>query len=300
MNDDTNKATEAESEVAAEDVVTDEVATDEVATDEVATDEVATDEVATDDAATEVSVADDAGLEESSEEAVAEEAGGSPDDGVAPSEAEGQSEAEEDTPRGVRTGPIEEIIEEEDDAANQPKQWYILKVQVNREDSIRDALARRVKIEGLDDYFGEIIVPTEDVVEFTKSGKRKVVKKKLYPGYILVNMVINDDSWFLVRETPGIGDFTGSAGKPTPMEMHEVERILALTNPVVVDEETDKPRVNIPFVVGDRVRVKEGNFENFEGAVDGLDESNGRVIVMINIFGRQVPVEFEHWQIEKV
>ena len=86
--------------------------------------------------------------------------------------------------------------------------WYILKVQSNREDSIRDGLQRRVAIAGLDDYFGEIIVPTEMVTEF-KGGKKRVVKRKLYPGYIVVHMEINDDTWFLVRETPGIGDFTG-------------------------------------------------------------------------------------------
>jgi transcription termination/antitermination protein NusG len=103
-----------------------------------------------------------------------------------------------------------------------------LKVQVNREDSIREALIRRIKIEGLEGYFGDIIVPTEDVAEYSKSGKRRIVKRKLYPGYLLVNMAITDDTWFLVRETPGVGDFTGSAGKPTPMDVHEVERILRL------------------------------------------------------------------------
>ena len=94
--------------------------------------------------------------------------------------------------------------------------WYILKVQTNREESIADALQRKIAIEGLDQYFGEIIVPTEKVTEF-KAGKKKVVKRKLYPGYIVVHMAINDDTWFVVRETPGIGDFTGSGGKPTPM-----------------------------------------------------------------------------------
>ena len=178
------------------------------------------------------------------------------------------------------------------------KRWYILKVQVNREDSIRDALQRRVKIEGLDEYFGDIVVPTEDVAEFTKSGKRRIVKKKLYPGYIMVHMVINDDTWFAVRETPGIGDFTGSAGKPTPMEQSEVERILNLGD---TEEDGDSQiKTSIPYSPGDRVRVKEGYFQNFEGEVDTVDEANGRVTVMINIFGRSTPVELEHWQIESV
>ncbi len=178
------------------------------------------------------------------------------------------------------------------------KKWYILKVQVNREESIRRALERRVKVAGLEEYFGEIVVPTEDVAEYNKSGKRRIVKKKLYPGYIMINLVLNDDTWFLVRETPGIGDFTGSAGKPTPMEPHEVQRIVMSTRGV--EEGVSPVKTSIPFKPGDRVRVKEGYFENFEGDVEAIDEANGRVTVMINIFGRSTPVELEHWQVEAV
>lgn len=178
------------------------------------------------------------------------------------------------------------------------KDWYILKVQVNREDSIRDALLRRIKIEGLEEFFGDIIVPTEEVAEFNKSGKRRVVRRKLYPGYILVHMVINDDTWFLVRETPGVGDFTGSAGKPTPMEPRDVERILRLG--AAQEERGGQIKTAIPFKAGDRVRVKDGHFQNFEGEVDAIDEANGRITVMINIFNRSTPVELEHWQVESV
>ena len=175
--------------------------------------------------------------------------------------------------------------------------WYILKVQSNRENSICDGLRRRVAVAGLDEFFGDILVPTEDVAEY-KNGKRRVVKRKLYPGYIVVNMVINDETWFLVRETPGIGDFTGAAGNPTPMLPHEVDRIVKSSRP---DEETEETiKTAIPFKVSDRVRIKEGTFENFEGDVEGIDEANGRVTVMINIFGRSTPVELEHWQIEAV
>ncbi len=178
------------------------------------------------------------------------------------------------------------------------KDWYILKVQVNREDSIREALLRRIKIEGVEESFGEIVVPTEDVAEFNKSGKRRVVKKKLYPGYILVNMSINDDTWFLVRETPGVGDFTGSAGKPTPMDPVEVERILKVSTKE--EDGGGQIKTAIPFRAGDRVRVKDGYFQNFEGDVEAIDEANGRITVMINIFGRSTPVELEHWQVEAV
>ena len=191
-----------------------------------------------------------------------------------------------------------ETSSETEDTSDEPKMdWYILKVQSNRENSICDGLKRRVSVAGLDEYFGEILVPTEDVAEF-KNGKRRVVKRKLYPGYIVVHMVINDDTWFLVRETPGIGDFTGAAGKPTPMLKNEVERIVKSAFPEEEDQETIKTA--IPFKVGDRVRIKEGTFENFEGDVEGIDEANGRVTVMINIFGRSTPVELEHWQAEAV
>jgi transcription termination/antitermination protein NusG len=171
--------------------------------------------------------------------------------------------------------------------------WYILKVQSNREESIREGLLRRVAIAGLDRYFGDVIVPTEKVTEF-KGGKKRVIKRKLYPGYIVVHMEINDDTWFLVRETPGIGDFTGAAGHPSPMLPHEVQRIVAKA-----EEKSEKaPKLKIGFNEGERVKIKEGTFENFEGDVESIDQTNGQVTVMINIFGRSTPVTLEYWQIE--
>jgi transcriptional antiterminator NusG len=177
-------------------------------------------------------------------------------------------------------------------------QWYILKVAFNREDTIREALEKRIKLSSLKEYFGEILVPTEDVVVFTREGKKRIVKRKLYPGYLMIQMIINDDTWFLVRETPGIGDFTGTYGKPTPMTDADVERIVKLVHPDVDQEQG--PKTSIPFRPGDRVRVKEGNFQSLEGDVDRIDEANGRVTVIINIFGRSTPVELDHWQIESL
>ncbi|MEX2315900.1 MAG: transcription termination/antitermination protein NusG [Pirellulales bacterium] len=171
--------------------------------------------------------------------------------------------------------------------------WYILKVQSNRERSISEALERKMRIEGLDRYFDQVIVPTEKVTEF-KGGKKKVVERKLYPGYIVVHMHINDDTWFAVRETSGVGDFTGAGGKPTPMLPHEVARIVQTEE----EETSETPKLDIKFSSGDKVKVKEGNFENFEGEVSTIDEASGRVVVMINIFGRSTPVELEYWQIE--
>jgi transcription termination/antitermination protein NusG len=173
--------------------------------------------------------------------------------------------------------------------------WYILKVQSNRERSIAEALERKMRIEGLDRYFDQAIVPTEKVTEF-KGGKKKVVERKLYPGYIVVHMHINDDTWFAVRETSGVGDFTGAGGKPTPMLSQEVARIIQTEEEVT----SEAPKLDIRFTSGDKVKVKEGNFENFEGEVNTIDEASGRVTVMINIFGRSTPVELEYWQIEAV
>ena len=175
-------------------------------------------------------------------------------------------------------------------------EWFILKVQSNREDSIRESLLRRINVAGLGDAFDQIIVPIEKVSEF-KNGKKRVVKRKLYPGYLVVHMEYNDDTWYLVRETPGIGDFTGSGGKPTPMAPHEVSKIISIIEP---DKEQEAPRLMIPFKRGERVKITEGTFENFEGEVDHIDEANGRVTVMINIFGRSTPVELEYWQIDKL
>ena len=205
------------------------------------------------------------------------------------------------------TGSVDEDVEpleldletESEDEDENRKQWYILKVQVNREDSIRQALQRRYLRDGLEEYFGDVVVPTEDVAEFTKSGKRRIVKRKLYPGYIMVHMAINDDTWFVVRETPGIGDFTGSGGRPTPMDAVDVERILKVGKPEEEASDTTV-RAAIPFAPNDQIRVKEGNFQNFEGTVETIDEAKGHVTVLFSIFGRPTPVELPHWQIEKL
>src|SRR6185312_10314076 len=218
---------------------------------------------------------------------------------VGPSEVEREQEAAESEEEEVEAAEPKRSAPEtpapEPEPEGRPlgeKRWYILKVQSNREDSIRDALQRRIAVAGLQDAFDEIIVPIEMVSEF-KNGKKRVVKRKLYPGYLVVHMELNEDTWFLVRETPGIGDFTGSGGKPSPMLPHEVARIVSKNDEKVEDQ----PRVLIGFHSGDRVRIKEGTFENFEGEVHNIDTANGRVTVMINIFGRSTPVELEHWQI---
>jgi transcriptional antiterminator NusG len=210
-------------------------------------------------------------------------------------EAEGEeadAEIAEEQVAVAPKGPIEETPEEEEAIR---MDWYILKVQSNRERTIAEALERKMKIEGYERYFDQAIVPTEKVTEF-KGGKKKVVERKLYPGYIVVHMHINDDTWFAVRETSGVGDFTGAGGKPTPMLASEVARIIQTEE----EETSEAPKLDIKFAAGDKVKVKEGNFESFEGEVNTIDEASGRVTVMINIFGRSTPVELEYWQIEAV
>lgn len=214
---------------------------------------------------------------------------------VSDDEELGEDDEDEDV------SPIEEFVDESVVADDDVEMdWYILKVQVNRENSICDALRRRVKVAGMDQFFGDVLVPTEDVREFNKAGKQRIVKRKLYPGYIVVNMAINDDSWFLVRETSGIGDFTGAAGKPAPLSSEEISRIIATSKPQEEEEGEENIKTAIPFKVGDRVRVKEGYFQNHEGEVSDVDERNGRITVMINIFGRPNPVELDHWHVENV
>ncbi len=196
--------------------------------------------------------------------------------------------------------PIEEFVEDavavEDDIE---MDWYILKVQVNREKGICENLQRQVRQAGMERYFGEVLVPTEDVREFKKDGKQKITKRKLYPGYVVVNMAINDDSWFLVRETSGIGDFAGASGRPAPLTQKEINRILQAARPEDRGEE-DTIKTAIPFKIGERVRIKEGYFQNYEGDISNIDERNGRIEVMIDIFGRPNPVDMDHWHAEKV
>lgn len=194
---------------------------------------------------------------------------------------------------------MDETTEQTTDAAGDSgMQWYVLKVQSNREKSIRDTLIRRIKREGLEEDFGEIVIPTEKIVE-TKGGKKKVKEQKLFPGYMMIQMRLTDESWYLVRDTSGVGDFTGGAGHPVPMEEHEVRRMLGETEEGEEAPEA-QPVVKFSIEVGDTVKVKEGAFESFEGTVDALDPASGKVKVMIEIFGRSTEVELEHWQVEKV
>ena len=182
----------------------------------------------------------------------------------------------------------------------QPLQWYVLKVQSNREKSIKDALIRRIKRDGLEDHFGEIHIPVEKVVE-TKDGKRRVREQKLFPGYMMIHMCLNDETWYLVRDTGGVGDFTGSAGRPSAMPESEIKKMLG-PGTVVEGEEvrpSERPVMRFSVGEGDLVKVKTGAFQGFEGTVEKLDETTGKVKVVCQVFGRPTEVELDHHQVEK-
>ncbi len=186
-------------------------------------------------------------------------------------------------------------IDPDDDEPPPELVWYVLKVQSSREDTIRDALERRVKIQGLERFFNRIVVPTEKITEI-RNNKKRIVERKSYPGYIMVEMELNEKTWFVVRETPGVGDFVGAHGTPTKMTDAEVNQMLG--------QETAKteeaPRVRIDVERGDRVKIKDGPFENFEGTVEEVIEARGLVKVMLIIFNRPTPVDLEYWQVERI
>lgn len=173
-------------------------------------------------------------------------------------------------------------------------QWYVLRVQSNREGKVRDTLEKRVKMAGLEDRIAQIIVPSEQVTEI-RSGKRRVTERKIYPGYIMAQMDMDEDAWFLVRETPGIGDFVGAHLKPVPMSDREVEKMLGQ-----MEEKDEEPKLKIDFKVGDTVKIKEGPFENFDGVVEEVIPSKGLVRAVVTIFGRATRVELEYWKLEAV
>ncbi|MEM1062414.1 MAG: transcription termination/antitermination protein NusG [Planctomycetota bacterium] len=176
--------------------------------------------------------------------------------------------------------------------------WYVLKVASNREKTAKAALERQIARDDLGDYFGEVLIPTRKIVE-AKGGKKKVIEEKLFPGYIMVQMLINDDTWYVLRNSTGVGGFTGPDGEPVPMSDAEVAAMLGTDKPE--EEAGDEPaKVKIDFAVGETVKIKDGPFESFEGSIESVDELHGKVTVLVEIFGRPTPTELEYWQVEKI
>ena len=175
------------------------------------------------------------------------------------------------------------------------KGWFIVRAHSEREEKIKAALEARIRAAGIEDLFGRIMVPTEHLSEI-RDGRKRIVKQKMYPGYILVEMEVCDESWFLVTETPGISGFVGTDRRnPVPMREEEVDRILR-----EMEDKKEKPRPKVEFEMGETVKIKEGPFENYDGVVEDVTPSKGLVKVGISIFGRSTSVELEFAKVERV
>ena len=174
------------------------------------------------------------------------------------------------------------------------KRWYVVHAYSGFEKSVQRALVERVARSGLQDKFGQILVPVEEVIEM-KGGQKSVTERKFFPGYVLVEMDMDDESWHLVKSTPKVTGFVGGTGtKPTPISEKEVEKIMHQ-----MQEGVEKPRPKVLFEVGEYVRVKDGPFTDFNGSVESINYEKSRLHVSVTIFGRATPVELEFGQVEK-
>lgn len=175
------------------------------------------------------------------------------------------------------------------------KNWYVIHTYSGYENKVKTNLEKRVESMGMQDKIFRVIVPEEEETD-VKNGKKKVVKRKVFPGYVLVELILTDDSWYVVRNTPGVTGFVGSSGsgsKPVPLEPEEVEAILKRIG-------MEEKRVDIDLEIGEKVRVKEGPFADYTGAVEEIDKDKGKVKVLVNMFGRDTPVELDFTQVEKI
>ena len=174
------------------------------------------------------------------------------------------------------------------------KRWYVVHAYSGFEKSVMRSIQERINRLGMQEKFGQILVPVEEVVEM-KSGQKSITERKFFPGYVLVEMEMNDDTWHLVKDTPKVTGFVGGTGnRPTPISQKEVDKIMQQ-----MQEGVEKPRPKTLFDVGETVRVKEGPFTDFNGSVEDVNYEKNRLRVSVTIFGRATPVELEFGQVEK-
>jgi transcriptional antiterminator NusG len=184
-----------------------------------------------------------------------------------------------------------------DSPYDRPGRWFVLHTQSGYENKVKSNLEARTQSMNMEERIFEIVIPLEDVVEF-KNGKKVIVQKKVFPGYLLVRMKLDDDSWFVVRNTPGVTGFVGAGNKPSPLPRRDVESFLAVK---VEGEETGrKGRPRLEYGMGETVRVKEGPFADFQGEIVEINEDQLKLKVLVNIFGRETPVELEFAQVGKI
>ena len=188
----------------------------------------------------------------------------------------------------------EKITEEKAEKAAEPegKAWYVIHSYSGYEDKVKRNLEQRIESMGMQDKIFQVVVPTEEEIE-VRDGQRRITKRKIFPGYILVEMIMTDDSWYVVRNTPGVTGFVGMGNKPTPLRPEEVQRILKRM-------EAEAPKVKVTFRPGQRVRIIDGPFTDFVGTVDEINEERGKVRVLVSFFGRETPVELDFLQVEKM
>lgn len=180
---------------------------------------------------------------------------------------------------------------EGDVQADDDRAWYVVHCYSGYENKVRHNLEQRIETMGMKDKIFDVVVPTEEEIE-VKEGKRRTVERRVFPGYILVNMILSEESWYVVRNTPGVTGFVGMGNQPTPLRPEEVAQILKRM-------EAEAPRIKVTFKSGERVRIVDGPFNDFRGTVDEIDMERAKVRVMVNFFGRETPVELDFLQVEK-
>jgi transcriptional antiterminator NusG len=181
--------------------------------------------------------------------------------------------------------PLASTVEDEDRA------WYVVHCYSGYENKVRHNLEQRIETMGMKDMIFDVVVPTEEEIE-VKEGKRRTIERRVFPGYILVNMAMTEESWYVVRNTPGVTGFVGMGNEPTPLRPEEVAMIIKRM-------EAEAPRIKVTFKKGERVRIVDGPFNDFRGTVDEIDMERAKVRVMVNFFGRETPVELDFLQVEK-
>lgn len=174
------------------------------------------------------------------------------------------------------------------------KQWYVIHTQTGYEDRVKTAIEAKMKSVQAEGDVLQVLVPTEQVSE-VKGGKKRISQRKFFPGYILVEMELTDETWYMIRTIPGVTGFVGAGSRPLPLKESEIDNILKQAK-----ESKEKPIPKVLFEKGEAIRVTDGPFTNFNGTVEDTNLAKGKVKVMISIFGRATPVELETWQIEKV
>jgi transcriptional antiterminator NusG len=171
------------------------------------------------------------------------------------------------------------------------RQWYVLHCYSGYENKVRHAIEQRIETMGMRDKIFDVVIPTEEEIE-VKDGKRRTVESRVFPGYILVQMILNDDSWYVVRNTPGVTGFAGMGNTPTPLRPEEVHQIIKRM-------EAEAPKVKVTYKSGQKVRIIDGPFNDFIGTVDAIDVDRAKVRIMVSFFGRETPVELDLLQVEK-